>query len=60
MRADTRLPLALVDLGLLPRLPPAENVFLSSGVRVFAAPGPPEPPPLRAAMDGEPWPADRQ
>ena len=60
MRATTRLPLALAELGLLPQLEPTQDYELTLGVRLFAAPttaGPPQP---RAAAAGEAWPPDRQ
>ena len=58
MRAQTKLPLALADFGLLPQLSPAEDVFLVRAVNVFAAPQPPGPVP-REALAGEAWPPDR-
>jgi dipeptidyl aminopeptidase/acylaminoacyl peptidase len=60
MRATTRLPLALAELGLLPTLEPAQDYALTLGVRLFAAPTTPGPPQPREAVDGEAWPADRQ
>jgi pimeloyl-ACP methyl ester carboxylesterase len=59
MRHNTRLPLALAQLGLLPQLAPSQDVQLAKAVRLFAAPesaGVPQ----REAVDGEAWPADRQ
>jgi pimeloyl-ACP methyl ester carboxylesterase len=60
MRHNTRLPLALAQLGLLPQLDPSEDVQLAKAVRLFAAPVPPGPPQPREAVDGEAWPPDRQ
>lgn len=60
MRASTRLPLALADLGLLPQLEPTQDYQLTLGVNVFAAPTTPGPPQLREAAAGEAWPADHQ
>jgi len=60
MRASTRLPLALAELGLLPKLEPEQDYALTLGVRLFAAPTAPGPPQPREAVDGEAWPADRQ
>jgi pimeloyl-ACP methyl ester carboxylesterase len=60
MRAGTRLPLALADLGLLPRLPPAKDAFLARAVRVFPAPEPPLLGAPRTAEPGEAWPPDRR
>jgi pimeloyl-ACP methyl ester carboxylesterase len=60
MRASTRLPLALAELGLLPTLEPEQDYALTLGVRLFAAPTTPGPAPQREAVDGEAWPADRQ
>ena len=60
MHANTRLPLALAELGLLPELAPSEDVQLAKAVRLFAAPEPPGPPQPREAVDGEAWPSDRQ
>jgi pimeloyl-ACP methyl ester carboxylesterase len=60
MRASTRLPLALADLGLLPQLEPTQDYELTLGVNVFAAPTMPGPPQPREAAAGEAWPADHQ
>jgi pimeloyl-ACP methyl ester carboxylesterase len=60
MRASTRLPFALEELGLLPQLAPTKDYELTLGVRLFAAPTTPGPPQPREAVDGEAWPADRQ
>jgi pimeloyl-ACP methyl ester carboxylesterase len=60
MRASTRLPLALADLGLLPQLEPTQDYELTLGVNVFAAPTTPGPPQPRDAAAGEAWPADHQ
>jgi dipeptidyl aminopeptidase/acylaminoacyl peptidase len=60
MRASTRLPLALAELGLLPQLEPVRDYELTLGVRLYAAPTTPTPPQPRAAVDGEAWPPDRQ
>jgi pimeloyl-ACP methyl ester carboxylesterase len=59
MRADTRLPLALANFGLLPDLGLTRDAYLERGVHVFNAPEPPGPPRPRLAVDGEAWPADR-
>src|SRR6266542_2580303 len=59
MRADTRLPLALANFGLLPRLLPSRDAYRERAVHVFAAPEPPGPPQPRDAVDGEAWPPDR-
>src|SRR6266542_172257 len=59
MRADPRLPLALANFGLLPRLLPTRDAYLERAVHVFAAPEPPGPPQPRDAVDGEAWPPDR-
>jgi len=59
MRADTRLPLALANFGLLPDLSLTRGAYLERGVRVFAAPEPPGPPQPREAVDGEAWPPDQ-
>ena len=59
MRASTRLPLALAEFGLLPRLEPIQDYELTLGVRLFAAPTRPGPPQPREAAPGEAWPADR-
>jgi pimeloyl-ACP methyl ester carboxylesterase len=59
MHHNTRLPLALAQLGLLPQLAPSQDVQLAKAMRLFAAPesaGVPQ----REAVDGEAWPADRQ
>jgi dipeptidyl aminopeptidase/acylaminoacyl peptidase len=60
MRASTRLPLALAELGLLPQLEPVRDYELTLGVRLYAAPTTPGLPQPRAAVDGEAWPPDRQ
>ena len=60
MRANTRLPVALADLGLLPQLPPTRDAFLTRAVHVFDAPAPPVLSQRREAEPGEAWPADRQ
>jgi len=60
MRASTRLPLALADMGLLPRLSPTKDAYLSRSVRFFPAPEPPGPQPPRRAVGGEAWPPDRR
>jgi pimeloyl-ACP methyl ester carboxylesterase len=60
MRATTRLPLALADLGLLPQLPPSEDAYLARSVRVFPAPAPPVVGAPRTAEAGEAWPPDRR
>ena len=60
MHANTRLPLALAELGLLPELAPSEDVQLAKAVRLFAAPQRSGPPQQREAVDGEAWPSDRQ
>jgi pimeloyl-ACP methyl ester carboxylesterase len=59
MRATTKLPLALANLGLLPALSPTEDVTIVRAVNVFDGPEPPRPPQPRAAVGGEAWPPDR-
>jgi pimeloyl-ACP methyl ester carboxylesterase len=60
MRANARLPLALADLGLLPRLPPTKDAYLARSVRVFPAPQPPVLHAPRTAAAGDAWPPDRR
>jgi pimeloyl-ACP methyl ester carboxylesterase len=59
MRANTRLPLALANLGLLPQLPAVRIARLAREVNLFEGPEPPGRPPQREAVDGEAWPPDR-
>jgi pimeloyl-ACP methyl ester carboxylesterase len=60
MRHNTRLPLALAQLGLLPQLEPSEDVVLVRALHLIAAPETAGAPAPREAHDGERWPADRQ
>jgi pimeloyl-ACP methyl ester carboxylesterase len=60
MRADTRLPLALANFGLLPELPLTRDAYLEREVHVFNAPEPPGPTQPRHAVDGEAWPPDQR